>query len=289
MIKLDRTKLIGCFTLMGLMLVSCGDSESSKDVAYYLKNFKERKQKLDLCRKQMEAKFMQYLTGEKKEVSPEKLEPKPNCKNAEEARKQFSIQERKREEAKYDAERKQEKEERAAKQKKDKEDYEKRVNYLLSHDQELTRAIKECKGKFFDDKCSAVHDAERKKAEAEFEASVQYFLTHEEELQKAYKQCEDLNKLFNSECEKVRTAHQRKKQQQEDTKEKQKMAERAQVKAEFDEGVAYFMAHEQELADKLQACDKPTMTKDLQCRQAREADLQRLLQKSKGATNPVQK
>ena len=84
-------KIMGWSTVITCVLVSCGDAEPAKDVAYYLKHPDERQQKRELCCKQQEAKMAQYVKEGKKDVLPTDIEPSANCKNAEDAEKQHRM------------------------------------------------------------------------------------------------------------------------------------------------------------------------------------------------------
>ncbi|MGI4852131.1 MAG: hypothetical protein ACRYGR_09355 [Janthinobacterium lividum] len=83
-------KVFGSIFFMRLAVTSCGDSEPPKDLAYYWKHEDERKQKIKVCEKQLEAKFMQYAKEGKQEISPKEFEPTQNCKNAMEADVQYN-------------------------------------------------------------------------------------------------------------------------------------------------------------------------------------------------------
>ena len=84
-------KIMGWSAVLACVLVSCGDAEPAKDVAYYLKHSDERQQKRQLCQKQVEAKLAQYVKEGKKDISPTDIEPSANCKNAEDAEKQHRV------------------------------------------------------------------------------------------------------------------------------------------------------------------------------------------------------
>ena len=143
----DMLKLTSCFAVMALMLVSCGDSEPAKDVAYYLKNSKEREQKLELCRKQQEAKMAQYVKEGKKDISPTDVEPSANCKNAEDAEKQHRM---------------------------NPEPYKtpslvRSVDYYLTHDEQRKEKIEACKSSgmlAFSSSCENAQEAEKIKQNA---------------------------------------------------------------------------------------------------------------------------
>ena len=138
----DMLKLTNCFAVMALMLVSCGDSEPAKDVAYYLKHSDERQQKRELCRKQQEAKMAQYVKEGKKDVLPTDIEPSANCKNAEDAEKQHRMSQKSDEMPSLVVS----------------------VDYYLTHDEERKEQIEACKSGgmlAYSSSCKNAKEAER--------------------------------------------------------------------------------------------------------------------------------
>ena len=135
-------KIMGWSTVITCVLVSCGDAEPAKDVAYYLKHPDERQQKRELCCKQQEAKVAQYVKEGKKDISPTDIEPSANCKNAEDAEKQHRMSQKSNEMPSLV----------------------RSVDYYLTHDEERKSKIERCKtgGMLaFSSSCENAEEAER--------------------------------------------------------------------------------------------------------------------------------
>lgn len=82
-------KSVWTLAFMGCALASCEEKETTRDVAYYLAHPGERRKKIAQCEAELQEKMLQYQKEGKQNVPLNEVKLSPNCKNAEQAEKQY--------------------------------------------------------------------------------------------------------------------------------------------------------------------------------------------------------
>lgn len=83
-------KSIWTLAFIGCALVACEEKELTRDVDYYAKHFEERRKKIAQCEAEWQEKILKYQKEGKQDVPLDQIiKPSQNCKNAEQAEKQY--------------------------------------------------------------------------------------------------------------------------------------------------------------------------------------------------------